>query len=388
MKKWIVYLGFLCTCSAFTAEAQVYNQKFDKRFSNEIKSAEHYQTHIQKLQSRLYEDYSSFLTELNFSEAFSRIELLRQDRIKRLNEIRLDLNAKIDYDQQFNDAKHTITKDFNVLIDHYEKLYDNELKRSVELNTNSIDSLHEIKTYLNVLESHVQKAVTARETFQNNFENFETSYDLEVVDKGNIENYSSKQRKLYELGERVSKHESLALYATKIYKDLLIMETIDADFRNSAFDLNEEEMQNAIRYQKNHSTEIFQRISMMEKYNGTENEFKNNALRSVKNYMSNSQKIYISILKFCVDNRTVLVQERKNIDEYEQTLSDKANFKDKHEMRAYALNPPPNKYTLKYFSLIKKYREKTENTLNAVNASYNELVRIYITKYNPINQNF
>lgn len=388
MKKWIIYLGFLSTCSAFYAEAQVYNQKFDKRFSNEIKSAEDYQKHIQKLQTRLYSDYQKFLTELNFSEAYSRIELLRQDRLNRLKEIRLDLNAKIDYDQQFNDAEHEVTKDFNILIDRYEMIYKNELKQSVELNTNGLDSLHEVKQFLNVLESQVETAVSARNRFENNFEKFETAYDIQIENTDNIETYSSKQRKIYELKETVSKQESLALYFTKLYKDILILETIDADFRKASLDMDIPEMENTIRYQKNHSKEIFTRISLMEKFNGSENELKNNALRSVKNYMSNSQKIYISILKFTVDNKKVLIQERKNIDEYESTIEDKSNFTDRKDMKAYIENPPSVKYTEKYFSLIKKYREKTENTLNEFNISYEELVKEYITKYNPINQNF
>lgn len=388
MKKWIIYLGFLSTCSAFYAEAQVYNQKFDKRFSNEIKSAEDYQKHIQKLQTRLYSDYQKFLTELNFSEAYSRIELLRQDRLNRLNEIRLDLNAKIDYDQQFNDAEHEITKDFNILIDRYEMIYKNELKQSVELNSNGLDSLHEVKQFLNVLESHVETAVSARNRFENNFEKFETAYDIQIENTANIETYSPKQRKIYELQETVSKQEALGLYFTKLYKDILILETIDADFRKASLDMDIPEMENTIRYQKNHSKEIFTRISLMEKFNGSENELKNNALRSVKNYMSNSQKIYVSILKFTVDNKKVLIQERKNIDEYESTIEDKSNFKDRKDMMAYINNPPSKKFTEKYFSLIKKYREKTENTLNEFNISYEELVKEYVKKYNPINQNF
>ena len=388
MKKWIIYLGFLCTCSAFYAEAQVYNQKFDKRFSNEIKSAEAYQKHIQKLQDRLYSDYHKFLTELSFSEAYSRIELLRQDRLNRLKEIRLDLNAKIDYDQQFNDAEHEITKDFNILIDRYEMIYNDELKQSVKLHSNVVDSLHEYKAYLKVLESHVAHAEESRSTFETNFEKFERSYDLDVEDKGNLEHYSAKQRRLYTLRERVSKLESLTLYYTRIYKKLVTLETIDADFRAAANDLDDEGMVNTIRYQKNHSNEIFGQIQKMEKYNETENELKNNALRVVKNQMSNSQKIYVSILKFSRDNRKVLIQERKNIEEYNAVKKDKSNFKDRQDRKAYIANVPSQKYSEKYDNLIEKYREKTLNTLDAFNNSYQELVTEYISKYNPINQNF
>lgn len=388
MKKWIVYLGFLCTCSAFHAEAQVYNQKFDKRFTNEINSAEDYQKHIQKLQTRLYRDYHKFLTELNFSEAYSRIELLRQDRLNRLKEIRLDLNAKIDYDQQFNDAKHTITRDFNILIDRYEMMYQDELKQSVQLNSNVVDSLHEVKAFLTILESHVEKAAAARQAFETSFEDFERSYDLDVEDKGNIESYSSKQRKLYQLAERVSKHEALGLYYMRIYRGIITLETIDADFRAAAQDLDSLGMANTTRYQRNHSNEIFGQIQKMDKFNDTENELKNNALRVVKNQISNSQKIYVSILKFAVDNRRVLIQERKNIEEYNTVKKDKSNFEDKIDRKAYIANKPSQKYTEKYDNLIEKYREKTLSTLDAFNTSYEELVETYISKYNPINQNF
>lgn len=388
MKKWIIYLGFLSTCSAFYAEAQVYNQKFDKRFSNEIESAEDYQKHIQKLQTRLYSDYHKFLTELDFSRAYSRIELLRQDRLKRLNEIRLDLNAKVDYDQQFNDAKHEVTKDFNILIDHYEMIYKDELKQAVSLNSHVVDSLHEYKAYLKVLESQVEKAVSARENFEKNFEDLERTYDIEIEDKGDIEAYSSRERKIYTLKEKISKHEALALYYTRIYKRIITLETIDTDFRAAADSLDSLGMANTIRYQKNHSREIFGEIQRMDKFNETENELKNNALRVVKNQMSNSQKIYISILKFSQDNKKVLIQERKNQAEYDRVKDDKSNFEDKDERKKYIDNPPSQKYTEKYENLIKKYREKTESTLSEFDASYKELVDAYITKYNPINQNF
>jgi len=388
MKKWIVYLGFLCTCSAFNADAQVYNQKFDKRFTNEINSPEDYQKHIQKLQTRLYRDYHKFLTELNFSEAYSRIELLRQDRINRLDEIRLDLNAKIDYDQQFNDAKHTITRDFNILIDRYEMMYKDELKQSLELNANVVDSLHEVKAFLKVLESHVEKAVKARESFESNFEGFERSYDLDIENTDDIEAYSPKQRKLYELTERVSKHESLGLYYMRIYKRIITLETIDADFRAAANDLDSAGMANTAKYQRNHSWEIFNDIQNMGKFNNSENELKNNALRVVKNQMSNSQKIYLSILKFAEDNRSVLIQERKNIEEYNSVRKDKSNFENRLERKAYIENKPSQKYTEKYDNLIAKYREKTLSTLDVFNTSYKELVTNYITKYNPINENF
>lgn len=388
MKKWIICLGFLCTCSAFYAEAQVYNQKFDKRFSNEIKSAEDYQKHIQKLQIRLYGDYHKFLTELNLSKAYSRIELLRQERLDRLNEIRLDLNAKIDYDQQFNDAEHEVTKAFNILIDRYKMIYNDELKQSVTLNANVVDSLHEYKSYLKVLESHVKNAVESREIFEGNFENMERSYDLDIENKDDLEAYSAKQRKIYTLTERVSKHEALALYYTTISKHLITLETIDEDFRAAAEDIDSVGMANTIRYQKNHSNEIFGLIQNMGKFNDKENELKNNALRVVKNYMSNSQKIYLSILKFSQDNKKVLIQERKNIEEYTSVIKDKSNFDNRQDRKAYIENIPSQKYTEKYNNLIQKYREKTENTIDAFDVSYKELVDTYILKYNPINQNF
>jgi len=126
----------------------------------------------------------------------------------------------------------------------------------------------------------------------------------------------------------------------------------------------------------------------MGKFNDKENELKNNALRVVKNYMSNSQKIYLSILKFSQDNKKVLIQERKNIEEYTSVIKDKSNFDNRQDRKAYIENIPSQKYTEKYNNLIQKYREKTENTIDAFDVSYKELVDTYILKYNPINQNF
>lgn len=388
MKKWLIGLSILCVVPTIDLEAQVYNKKFDKRFSEEIHSAEHYQNHIQKLQKRLYTDYHNFLTELNFSQAYNRIELMRQDRIERLEEIRYDLNHKIDYDQQFNDAKNEITKDFNILIDHYLSLYQREIKTNVQIFSNKLDSLPEYKEYLKTLTAQVNKATTSRSVFETNFDEFQENYNIAIENKEELEEYSPLERKLFVLSDKIDKIESLTLYVTKINKDLTLLETIDFDFREAVKNMDAVGMENTIKYQRNHSNEVYSRINNLGKYNDTENELKSNALRVAKNYQSNSTKIYASILKFSQDNKRVLIQERKNKEEYEAVIKDKGSFKNKADYKAYVANPPSQKFTQKYESLVVKYREKTANSLNEYNISLNELISKYINNYNPINENF
>jgi len=388
MKKWLIGLSILCVVPTIDLEAQVYNKKFDKRFSEEIHSAEHYQKHIQKLQKRLYSDYNSFLNELNFSKAYNRIELMRQNRIKKLEAIRFDLNNKIDYDQQFNDAKNEITKDFNILIDHYLSLYQSEVKTNIQIFKNQLDSLSEYKEYLKMLTSQVAKSSQSRITFETHFEEFQENYNIEVENKEELEEYSPLEIEIFVLSDRIDKFESVTLYINKINKDLTLLETIDIDFREAVKNMDSLGMANIIKYQRNHSNEVYSRINSLGKFNDTENELKSNALRVAKNYLSNSTKIYVSILKFSQDNKKVLIQERKNKEEYEAVIKDKGSFKNKADYKAYVANPPSQKFTLKFENLVVKYREKTKNSLTEYDMSLGELVAKYISFYNPINENF
>ncbi|MGB0427958.1 MAG: hypothetical protein ACPGEC_03415 [Flavobacteriales bacterium] len=368
--------------------AQVYNQHFDKRFSSEVKSAEAYQNHIHNIQIQVYKDYMHFLSALTFSKAYDRIELLRQEGILALEKAKEQLYRKEDYDQKFNDRKHTIHRELSVLIDQLGFLYKEDLRLELIMQKNTIDDLDEYKALLLLIERQVVASKACRARFEAAFSSFEQDYDLAPENKNEIESYSPDQQTRYGLDQKINHIERLTLYFLRLYKEVKILETIDSDFRQAAYSFDNKQMLETTRFQMNHSNRIFQEFTAYPKYNNSENELKNNVLRLVKNYQSISQKTYRAIQGFYIQNARVLQQERANKLEYERTKNDKSNFKNKAEHLAYVANTPSQKYTEKYTILLSKYREKIDENLQDIQVSYNELIDQYIKNYKPIEQNF
>ncbi len=135
MRKCIISLLFSTFFLSFSSQnhlkAQVYNQNMDQRFDTNFKTEKSYYRFIHKISNKVYSDYNYLLGEMITSKVPKQMELLRKDQLNNLENLRLELSYRNDFDSEF-----PLKRSLNILIDKYEDLYQSELSRILTIYKN------------------------------------------------------------------------------------------------------------------------------------------------------------------------------------------------------------------------------------------------------------
>lgn len=427
MRKCIISLlfsiFFLASSSQNHLTAQVYNQKTDKRFDSAFKTEQAYYKFITQKSTDLYADYHSILKQLVQSKVPHQMELLRKDKLKALEDLRYTINSKKDYDPKF-----PLKKTFNILIDRYEDVYQNELKdiiglyfikeqASIEAEKKAllekglisekvktkkkdifktdlrdlatefdlrIDTLPIAKEYVIQLKNLQTKASHARNEFEEIYSAFEQEYSLAPEVEDDFETYTKLQVKHYQTLKRLELFEKVNVYIVDIFTSVHKLESIDKDFRLAVRDYDITDMRLRRKYMNHHAQNEYNKLKTTEKFEGKEGDFRSASTRLIKYYQSSGKNTYPKVIDFIQKNEKALIQEKANKEEFDLKSKDPSMHKSKEEYKEYLNFPPPQKYTDKLELLIKKYRERVQDSTDDFILTLEELRVMFTKDFDPL----
>ncbi len=282
--------------------------------------------------------------------------------------------------------KPTVKKEENTEreLPDYDNIYETDLKNLSSTFDLQIDTLPVAKSYHLEFSRLQIKSSEARSTFEVDFKKFESGYSLQPETEDDFTTYSVKQKKHYSLLNKLDFIEDVNVYILDIFISVHKLESIDKDFRSALEDYNLE-LATLIRKYMNHHAEIaYQKLKNTSKFNGKEGDFRSAATRLIKYYQSSGKNTYPKILAFAVKNKTALTKEKKNQEEFERMSEDANLHESKQAYREYLNFPPPQKNTTKLELLIKKYRERLQDSTEDFTLSLEELREKFNQDFDPL----
>jgi hypothetical protein len=373
--RLLFFIGFILN-HLVSFSQNVYNERLDPRFRSTYKNEKDFTKTIEKYQYKLYHDYIVLLKEMdekNPKEGFIKARL--QNNIDNIEKYRGLLLRKTELEPKFE-----MHKKLNILFDRFEEVYKKELKEEISVYFVKNLDYWDIKDRYANLSDRRYKLQLARNTFQNEFDDY-LKKTQQYKDREDLSvKLSYTEERLYNVTKRLNKFEDAYLYSFDLTKRILKLQTLDKEFLHYALGFDIKNMKKRQRFLLHHAQKEFNEINALPKFQGKDNELRSSALRLAKYFINVAQKSQVGIINFVEANHQVLNQEYKNFSEYQTCKNDHSIFENRKEHVAYINNPPSIKNITKFDGLVAKYSEKLEKNLISYELTLQNMFNNYLKK--------
>lgn len=285
-----------------TANAQVYNEKFDPRFEVSFDDARAFNDYMIDHEQKISYEYKKFILDFFRADSLSRAVNLSNRFIKKVDYRLIQLKEAPEYDKNIQ-YKSKVYDHFSEL----KKAFDTEIDTLFALKMKKRETPHDLIDYVDKMETIFTTFKSLRKEVSDTRKAFRKKYDIIDLQSKFEEQQSTKikveakkinkdEAEIAINNENVERIEESVLYYEKIYLSYYKIQDLNEKFEEAVDTLNFEQM-DYYRRAIIHYANI--EIPKLEKDEGLaeDNSYSKACLKTITHYRNTAERVYPKVIE-------------------------------------------------------------------------------------------
>lgn len=303
-KKAIRIFLFTClgTIAVSSADAQVYNEKFDKRFEISFDNAQEFNDYLIDHEHKISYEYKKFILDYFEADSLMRIENLSDRFIKKIDYRLAQLRETPEYDKNIP-YKAKVYEHFSEL----KEIFDTDVDTLFSLKMKKRDTPHDLIAYVDKMEDVFSRLKSIRKDVSDSRKAFHSKYDIfdiqakfeeEKTTKVKIEadKINNNEIDIAIYNENVERIEESTIYYEKIYLSYFKVQDLNRKFEEAADTLDFKQM-DYYRRAIIHYADIEIKKMEQDEGLGDDNSFSKACLKTITHYRNTADRVYPKVIK-------------------------------------------------------------------------------------------